>query len=259
MVAIAFEVDHRVHHVLEGARPRDRAVLGDVPDQKHRHPALLREAEEPKPAFAHLGDAPRRRVEGGDIEGLNGVDDEERGVEPGHLGRDGVEIDLGLDPELGLALSHGEPFGAHLRLPRRFLARYVEDRSPRAAERAGQLERERRLSDARVASDQDQGAGHQPSSQNPVELADSGAPAILRAPFDLLEALRGGSRGRGAVPGAGRRGLAPAGAFAGAVPRAAVRAAAEPLGAFVPALGAEEHGLRLAGRALRCLPSSHGA
>ena len=63
VVAIALQVDHRVDHVLEGARPRDRAVFGHVPDQENGNSALLREAEEPKSALAHLGDAPRRRVE----------------------------------------------------------------------------------------------------------------------------------------------------------------------------------------------------
>ena len=35
-IRLALEVQHRVHHVLQNPGTRDRAVLGDVPDQQHR-------------------------------------------------------------------------------------------------------------------------------------------------------------------------------------------------------------------------------
>jgi hypothetical protein len=38
---VAFEVEHRVDDVLEHARPGDRAVLGDVPDEDHDVPRCL--------------------------------------------------------------------------------------------------------------------------------------------------------------------------------------------------------------------------
>ena len=39
--ALALEVEDHVDHVLEGARPRDRSLLGDVPDEQHGHPGAL--------------------------------------------------------------------------------------------------------------------------------------------------------------------------------------------------------------------------
>ena len=36
VAAVAFEIQHRVHHVLQHARPGERAVLGDVADQHQR-------------------------------------------------------------------------------------------------------------------------------------------------------------------------------------------------------------------------------
>ena len=42
LVALAFEIEHGIDHVLEHARPRDRAVLRDVADDEHgRSPPLF--------------------------------------------------------------------------------------------------------------------------------------------------------------------------------------------------------------------------
>ena len=46
MRAFALEVEHRVHHVLDHARARDLAVLGDVADQDDRGPGALGETDQ---------------------------------------------------------------------------------------------------------------------------------------------------------------------------------------------------------------------
>ena len=61
--ALALEVEHRVHDVLERLRPRDAAALGDVADHEHRGAGILREAHEARRALAHLPDVPRRAFE----------------------------------------------------------------------------------------------------------------------------------------------------------------------------------------------------
>ena len=59
---IAFEVQDGVDHVLEHARPCERTLLGDVPDQQGRNVARLREARELCGAFANLAHGARRRL-----------------------------------------------------------------------------------------------------------------------------------------------------------------------------------------------------
>ena len=60
VMTIALEREHRVDDVLERARAREPAVLGDVTDQQRRDVVLLREPHELLRAVAHLGDRPGR-------------------------------------------------------------------------------------------------------------------------------------------------------------------------------------------------------
>ncbi len=53
-LALAFEVQHAVHHVLEHARARERAVLGDVPHEDRRDAARLGELHHAHRDLAHL-------------------------------------------------------------------------------------------------------------------------------------------------------------------------------------------------------------
>ena len=255
---LPFQVEDRVDHVLQGARARHRAVLRDVADQEDGKATLLREPEEPEPALPHLRHTARRRVERSQVERLDGVDDEERRTEPRDLLEDAFEVDLGLHPEAVQTSAERQALGAELHLARRLLARDVEHRSLRASERGRELERERGLPDAGVAADQDERAGHEPAAEHTVQLADAAHPPRLRARIDLIEFERcGDGIGRRTVAGAARGGgLAPSRTFARAVPRVAVRTASKPLRTLVAALGAEEHGLRLA--RLGGLPGCHG-
>ena len=99
-LALALEGQHAVDQVLEHPRSRDRALLGHVPDQDHRHAALLREPHQPARHLAHLPDRARaarhRRV----VEHLHRVDD----ADVGALGVDRrehrVEVGLGHDRHL---------------------------------------------------------------------------------------------------------------------------------------------------------------
>ena len=61
--SFALEVEHRVDDVLERLWARDAAALRDVPDDEHRRSRFLREAHQPRGAFAHLADVSRRAFE----------------------------------------------------------------------------------------------------------------------------------------------------------------------------------------------------
>ena len=65
LVALALEVEHGVHHVLEHARARHRPVLRDVADEEHRRPRRLGVVEHREPALAHLRHRARAALEVG--------------------------------------------------------------------------------------------------------------------------------------------------------------------------------------------------
>ena len=238
VVRVPFEVEHHVHHVLERARPRHRAVLGHVPDQHDGDRPVLGETQEPEPALAHLGHAPGRRAQLRKVEGLDGVDHEEGGLKPVHLRRDRVEIDLGMEIEVVGAAPERDPLGAHLGLPRRFLPRDVEHHPPVPRERARELERQGGFSDSRISPDQDERAGDQPSAQHAVQLPDARAVPLLREGLDLAEPR--GPRRSASVAAARRRCRGALRFLHRGVPFTAMRAPSEPLGAVVSARGAKK-------------------
>jgi hypothetical protein len=79
-VRVALEVEHRVDHVLEHARARERALLGHVADHAPRDAGLLGEARELRRALAHLRDRARRRLQLLGVQRLDRVDDRDRGL-----------------------------------------------------------------------------------------------------------------------------------------------------------------------------------
>ncbi|CDW71625.1 UNKNOWN [Stylonychia lemnae] len=54
VVAVAFKLQDRVHHMLQDLRPRQTSLFGNMPDHKYRHIGFLRKAQELRSAFAHL-------------------------------------------------------------------------------------------------------------------------------------------------------------------------------------------------------------
>ena len=90
-VPVAFELEHRVDHVLEDAGAGDRALLGDVADEDDGRAGLLGEAQKDARRLAHLADAARRRGEGVAVEGLHRVDDDQRRAHGGDRLDHGLE------------------------------------------------------------------------------------------------------------------------------------------------------------------------
>ena len=200
MAALALEIEHRVDHVLDDARAGDLAVLGDVADEDHRGAGLLGVADQRLRRGAHLGDGAGRRV--GDVgpQRLDRIDDDERRRPAvGERGED--VLDAGLGGEQHRRVGEPEPLGAEPDLGDRLLAGDVDDPVPLLRQRAGGLQEQRRLADARVAADEQRRAAHDAAAGHPVELADAG-----RDPRGL-GALAGERRKRNdpALPGAPHR------------------------------------------------------
>ena len=74
-MGVTFKVQHRVHHVLQHARPGQRALFGDVSDQHDGRATGLGCAREVGGTLAHLGDRARGAGELFGIDSLDGVDD----------------------------------------------------------------------------------------------------------------------------------------------------------------------------------------
>ena len=134
MEALALQVEHRVDHVLEHARPGDRALLGDVPDQEDRTcRCSWRSACSAQRALAHLADAarPATRARRVDASGSS----RRRRSAAAQLG-DVVEdrLEVASRPGRRAARVEPEPVGPQLDLLGRLLARDVEDR-PTASQR----------------------------------------------------------------------------------------------------------------------------
>ena len=90
VAAIAFEMQHHVHHVLQHARPGDVALLGHMPDQHQRETLRLRGADQLEGRRAHLRDRAGGGVHAVGPHGLDGVDNHQRRV--GELRQAGQDI-----------------------------------------------------------------------------------------------------------------------------------------------------------------------
>ena len=80
MAALALEIEHGIDHVLDHARARDGAFLGDVADKDQRRAGLLRPAHQLLRAGPHLRDRAGRRFQRVGPDRLDRVDDDEAGI-----------------------------------------------------------------------------------------------------------------------------------------------------------------------------------
>ena len=194
-VPVTLERQHDVHEVLQGPRPGDGALLGDVAHEDHRHGTQLGDPHQGCGHLLDLGDAARRRIPG-NRNRLHRVEDEKLGSElldvPEHntqvvlcgkveAVRDGRGA-LCAQPHLGCGLLGGDVQGAPA--------------GPRPP--VGHLEQQGRLPDSRLAGQKDDGPGGEARPEYPVELGDAGGHSTCRVQRHFADQLRrlGGRRRR---------------------------------------------------------------
>ena len=95
VMALAFEVQHRVDDVLERLRAGEAAVLRDVADEERRDVLALRREQQLRRRFAHLPDAAGRRLELQREHRLNRIDDHQRRLDARDLLEDPLEAGFG--------------------------------------------------------------------------------------------------------------------------------------------------------------------
>ena len=172
MAALAFEIEHRVDHVLEHAGARDRAVLGDMADQQHGDAAPLGQFDEGLGRGAHLRHGSRRGIDGVEPHGLDRIDHRDAGsVGPLERGHDVAHRRGG--NQLDRRVRKAQPFCAEPHLVDGFLAGDVGASGVLFGQRRRHLQQERRLADARIAADQQGRAHDQAAAAHTVELVDA--------------------------------------------------------------------------------------
>ena len=251
----ALEIQHRVDHVLEHARTGDTAFLRHVADQEHRGAGFFRETSELGRGLAHLADRARRRREQFGPDGLDGVDDQHARTRGRGLLQDA--LDAGLRQRMQRPERQVEALGAAGDLGERLLARDIEARQ-RQAQRAQHLQKQGRLADPRIATNQHHGAIDEATAEHAIQFADAGERPRLGRQQHLGERrdFRRTCRTAGitATTRTSRRHHRASrldDELGQHVPLAALGALALPFAVFGTALGADVGGLRLGHRKSR--------
>ena len=138
---ISFEIQHRIHHVLQNAGPCDISVLRHMPDDEDRDPLLFGKPHQERRTIANLRGAPHRRRTLLHVHRLNGIHDEKRGMKTPGLLNHHIEIRAG-EHEATVSVNP-ETLRAHFNLQLRLLAARIENRFSQLADRAANLEDER--------------------------------------------------------------------------------------------------------------------
>ena len=243
---IAFEVQHGVDHVLEHARPCERALLRDVADQQRRNVARLREPRELRGALAHLAHGARRRLQLLAEQRLDRIDGEHAELVARRDARE-HRFDAGLREHVERRFADSETLRSQPDLLERLLARDVTGRNSRREIRE-RSQQQRRFADAGIAADQHDAARHEAAAEHAVELAETRRQPLDGADVDAIETreldLAGVLRALGTLrqrDGFGQR-----------VPGAAIGALALPLRLLPAAIAAGvdrsrlRHGARIA-------------
>ena len=139
LAGVAFEIEHRVDHVLDHARAGDLAVLGDVADQHDRGAARLGVADQRLRRGAHLRDRAGRALGEVGPQRLDGIDDDEVDRRAGLQRREDVlDMRLGGERDRRVARGRGARRGAgSARSPPRRKRRRRGARRGRARRRPG--------------------------------------------------------------------------------------------------------------------------
>ena len=232
-VGVAFKIQHGIDHVLEHARPGQRALLGHMADQNNADAGRFGRTRQVRRAFAYLGYRARRGAQLIRIHGLDGIDHRHIGLLAAQCAQNFFQLDFGqhthlrgFQPEAARAQSH---------LGAAFLTGDVQGIFSGALQRVQGLQQQRGLANARVAAYQYHATLHNAAAQHPVQLGVPGGCAVHVTGFNIgqYRHLRcTGQRGKAVAHAAiGRRDR-----FHQGVPGRAGRAFAQPLGAGAAAL-----------------------
>jgi hypothetical protein len=222
--------------VLEEPRSGDAAILGNVAhDHDRRAMAAFGKTHQRGGTFAQLHRRAGTGLDRLEPHRLDRIDHQQCAAPLGGNLQDGVERAIG--DQFEVCAGQFEALGAQRHLRHGFLPARIDDRQI-LREGRGDLQKQGRFADSRLAAQQRDRARQQPAAKYPIELRETQRHARLRAGRQACgleaRALRGGSAHR----------ISPrrADAFE-RIPGLAVRALALPFEGFTTAVAAHEQGL----------------
>ena len=149
--ALALEIKHGVHDVLEGLGPRDAAAFRHVSHEQHGGARLLREPHQTRRALPYLADVAGRAFEVIGVRRLNRVHEHDLRVEGARVVGDRLEP--GFSQHVHGAGVEGEAVGAQPHLVGGLLPRDVQRADAGVLQTGGALQQQRGLPDAGLAPD----------------------------------------------------------------------------------------------------------
>ena len=245
VIAVALELDDGIDDVLQDLGSGDAALLVDVADEDDRGVRFLGVALECGGTLAHLCHAAWGALQLLVGDGLDGIHNDQGGLEGADAGEDIVQRGFAQQVTLAVHAAPGDAVGTHAQLLRALLTRDVEHTAGADAQHV--LQHQRGLADARLSSKQHDAARHEAATQHAIEFVtwqvDAGL--VFGTDFrDLHRLLALAVVVTGHVVAHCRR-LRHLGLLDIGVPLAAGGALAEPLGRLVAAVLAEEGGFVL--------------
>ena len=211
-------------------------------DHKDGDPMPFRQLHQGHGAVLHLAHAARRGGQIPVVEGLDGVHDQDIGLELIHRLQNILQA--GLRQQIHPLAPDVEPLGPQLDLPLRLLTGHIEHLGE-PTQVVADLEHQGGLADARRAAHQHQGALYRSPAQHPIQLAHAGGEAELLSGLYLPHGPRTSPAGPQTSAGGRRRRalfLRLGRPLHQGIPRLAGGALPRPLGRLIAAFGAVKQG-----------------
>ena len=173
MAAVAFEIQHGVHHVLQHARPGDGALLGDVADQDQGECRAFASRISSKLEARTCATVPGAlSIVSSHMVWIESITTSAASPAASRLAAMSRRL-------IAAASSSGASCRPRRRARRRICSidsspEMYRTRRPSRARRGRRLQQQGRLADARIAADQHRRGRHEAAAQHAVELGDAG-------------------------------------------------------------------------------------
>ncbi len=171
MITLAFEIQNRVHNVLERFGPGEIAILGHVSYEENRSAGGFGEIKKLRRHLTNLADTPRGGREPGRVDGLRRIEHHQCRILAFERFENPIQVRFGekkkrwrFDPE---------SLPAKLYLPFRLLSADVNHRGRPLGHIRRHLKQQSRLPDPGISPEKNQRARNHPSPENAIELVDS--------------------------------------------------------------------------------------
>ena len=181
-MAVSFEIQHGVYHMLQHSGACHHAFLRHMSDNEYRDSLLLSQPHENPGSLAYLGDTSGCGSHLLAVHGLNGIDNNNPRLFPSDHPGDQIQIRLAQQRQPFRKASH--TLRPHLDLLQGFLAGDIQHISA-PGQLLAHLQQQCGLADSRISAHQYQGAGDDSAAQHTIKLRESRTHSLLLLESDL--------------------------------------------------------------------------